>query len=501
MAQGRLSKSRYVKGRQCLRRIWLWNYRRDLAEAPSATQERIFEQGHEVGTLAHQLFPGGVLVEQDHTDSDGALARTARLIEDGAPAIFEAAFLFDNILVRADIVARNSDGFWDLFEVKSSTSLKKEHLKDVALQRHVLKGAGFPVRSVHLIHLNREYVRRGPIDVQSLFSRERLDDQIEEASAEIPTYLAAIRASLAHEDEPKAMIGSVCKNPYPCEFKLYCWLGVEPDSIHFLSRITDKRRIELLERAIEKIGDVPDDIALSDLQFVQVKVERDGMPNIEREKISGHLAKLCYPRWFLDFETYGFAIPEYDGTRSYEQLPFQFSLHVQDAPGAALRHIEFLHLEKSDPRRALAEALVSAVGDTGSVITYHQSFERGRIEELAAAFPDLKPKLDSIVQRLWDLETPFAKKWFYDSRFQGSSSIKRVLPVLVPSMSYDDMEIGKGDVAQLKYFEMIAMPTASPEREKICRDLLDYCRQDTLAMVKILEVLKTLEVPVEEPVA
>ena len=276
---------------------------------------------------------------------------------------------------------------------------------------------------------------------------------------------------------------------------------MEPDSIHFLSRINDRKRLELLARAVEKIKDVPDDIALSELQFVQVKVERDGKPYMDRAKIEKHLSELQYPLWFLDFETYGFAIPEYDGTRSYEQLPFQFSLHVQDSPGAALRHVEFLHLEKSDPRRALAEALVGAIGDGGTVITYHASFERGRIEELAEAFPDLKPRLDAIAGRIFDLETPFAKKWFYDSRFQGSSSIKKVLPVLVPSMTYESMEIGKGDVAQMKYAEMIGLPSDSPEREKIRRDLLAYCGQDTLAMVKILEVLQRIVVQQAEPVA
>ena len=148
MGTRRLSKSQYCKGRQCLRRVWLYNFRRDLAEAPSAFQETIFEQGHEVGRLAHQLFPGGILVAEDHTNPDGALARTAQLLRDGAPAIFEAAFLHENILIRADIVARNDNGTWDLFEVKSTTSVKDEHLHDAAIQRYVLSNAGFPLRSV-----------------------------------------------------------------------------------------------------------------------------------------------------------------------------------------------------------------------------------------------------------------------------------------------------------------------------------------------------------------
>lgn len=482
-----------MKGRACLKRVWLYNYRRNLAEAPSAFQETIFEQGHEVGRLAHQLFSGGVLVAEDYTQPDAALATTARHIANGTSTIFEAAFFYDNILIRTDVVTRNEDGSWDLFEVKSTTSVKKEHLKDAAIQRYVLSGAGLRIRSVHLIHLNREYIRQGIVDVNQLFRRSLLDAEIVDGYAEIPAYLAAIRTALANDEEPSSTIGSVCKSPYPCEFKSHCWSSVEPDSIHFLSRIKDTKRAELLGHDIEKIKNVPEHIELSELQLVQVRVEHNNAPNIERSKIKKHLSELRYPLWFLDFETYGFAIPDYEGTRSYEQLPFQFSLHIQNLPGAPLKHVEFLHIEKSDPRRALGEALVHAMGDVGSVITYHASFERGRIEELAEAFPDLKPKLDAIVDRLWDLETPFAKKWYYDRRFEGSSSIKKVLPVLVPSMSYEDMAIGKGDVAQVRYTEMIALPMDSPERENIRRNLLAYCGQDTLAMVKILAVLTTLQ--------
>lgn len=492
MGLRRLSKSQYVKGRNCLRRIWLYNFRRDQMEPPSDFQAGIFEQGHLVGKLAHSLFPGGVLVEQDHTDPDGALAKTAELLASDCPAIFEAAFIHDNILVRADIVAKNRDGSWDLYEVKSSTSLKKEHLHDAAIQKFVLLGAGFRLRKTNVVHLNSDYVRDGEIDIRQLFTIEFVDEKIIEAFAEIPAYLATIRGSLAQDAEPAHPIGSVCKNPYPCEFKAYCWLGVEPDTIHFISRISDARRAELLSRAIEKIKDVPDDIALSELQFVQVKVERDGHPHVDRAKIKKFLGELKHPLWFLDFETYGFAIPEYDGTWSYQALPFQFSLHVQEREGGDIRHVEFLHMEKSDPRRALAEAMIAAIGDQGNVVVYYAPFEKTRIKEMIEAFPDLRVKLESILDRIWDLETPFSKKWYYDRRFEGRSSIKNVLPVLVPDMSYKGLAIGKGDVAQAKYVEMIQLPAGSPERETIRKNLLEYCGQDSLAMVKVLDALLAL---------
>ena len=338
----------------------------------------------------------------------------------------------------------------------------------------------------------RDYVRNGEIEIRRLFTIEGVDEEVAEASQEIPNYLTSIRKALAYGVEPAHPIGSVCKNPYPCEFKKHCWLGVEADSIHFISRISDAKRAELLSRSIEKIKDVPDEIALSELQFVQVKVERDGKPQIDRGKIKKFLGELKYPLWFLDFETYGFAIPEYDGTWSYQALPFQFSLHVQENPDGPIRHVEFLHLEQSDPRRALAEAMIAAIGDLGSVVVYYAPFEKTRIKEMIEAFPDLRPRLESFLARIWDLETPFSKKWYYDRRFEGRSSIKNVLPVLVPEMSYKGLAIGKGDMAQAKYVEMISLPLGSSERETIRKNLLEYCGQDTLAMVEVLKKLSRL---------
>lgn len=487
-----LSKSQYQKGRQCLRRIWLYRNKPDLAEKPSLVQQGIFEQGHEVGILAQKLFPNGVLISEDHKNPDGALASTDNAIRAGATAIYEAAFLYDGILVRADIIAKNSDGSWSLFEVKSTTSAKKEHLPDVSVQTHVIRSAGLPLTKSHLIHLNNEYVRRGEIDLTKLFTVAHLDDEIGEALAEIPAYLKSIRSALASNNEPTQNIGSVCKNPYVCEFQGHCWTGVEDDSIHYLYRITDKKRAELIARAIERVRDVPDDIALTELQYVQVKSERDGAPIIDKPAIKKHLEKLVWPLWFLDFETVGFAIPKYDGTRSYQALPFQFSLHVQREPDGSLEHIEFLHTRDTNPCRALAETLCAAIGDQGNVVAYHASFENGRVKELAEAYPDLAPKLESMITRMWDLETPFAKKHYYHSKFQGSSSIKKVLPVLVPSLSYDGLEIGKGDLAQMKYGEMIALADGDPEKEKIRLALLKYCGLDSLAMVKLLDVLRQL---------
>ncbi len=486
-----LSKSQYLKGRHCIRRVWLYNWHRELMQPPSEVQQSIFQQGHDVGRLAHQLFPGGIEITEDHNDPAGALSSTQVAIQSGAPAVFEAAFEFDSILIRTDILAKNNDGSWSLHEVKSSTKVKDEHFQDVAVQKYVLDHCGFNIRNANLIHLNHQFVRQGEISPEKLFTTETLDrnDKFIEAYAEIPIYLARIRDALAKDEVPEQMLGSICKNPYECEFKSHCWASVPANSIHYLVDIRDKKREALLSMGIDEVGNIPDSFALSENQRVQVHAERLGKAIIDYDAIKKHLQELSYPLWFVDFETVGFAIPAYDGTKPYEHLPFQFSLHVQAEPGGSLEHHEFLFDEKSDSRRNLAATLCSLVGDEGSIIAYHASFEAGRIKELAQLCPELSTKLQSMLGRIWDLEKPFAERWYCHPQFHGRSSLKSVLPVVVPELSYDDMEIGKGDLAQLKYTEMLDLLKTSEAHRKIKKDLLAYCGQDTFAMVKILAVL------------
>jgi CRISPR/Cas system-associated exonuclease Cas4 (RecB family) len=487
-----ISKSQFIKGRHCLKRIWLYNYRKDLMEERSAFQESILVQGTEVGKLARDLFSNGILIHEDHTDLNGAVEHTKNELNNGAVVIFEGAFVFDNILVRADILKRNDDGTFDLIEVKSSTSLKKEHLPDCAIQLYVLQKLGIHIRHVCVMHLNREYVRRGEVDLSQLFVIQPVNDKIENELENVPKYLHEIALVLSKNEEPFWRIGSICNNPYPCEFKKYCWKEVNNKSIHSISRITDKQRQYLIDSGVNLISDVPDNFKLSIPQKIQVDCEKSQTKLIDGNSIKDHLSHLQYPLYFLDFETYGYVVPQYEGTRPYQHLPFQYSLHVQHSPEAELEHYEFLFEKKENPSRALAEHLIQNIGLDGSVIVYYASFEGGRIDEMAAEFIDLAPQLISIKNRLWDLQIPFAKKWICAPEFNGSASIKNVLPVLVPSLSYDGLEIKKGDEAQIKYIEMINLPDGNLARDLIKSALLKYCGLDTLAMVYILSELQKL---------
>lgn len=428
-------------------------------------------------------------------DLAGAIAHTKAVLANTPTTIFEGAFVFCNILVRVDILKSNNDGTFDLIEVKSSTSVKKEHLPDCAIQLYVLQNLGLQIRQTCLIHLNSNYVRQGELDLSQLFIIRTIDDKLENELNNVPRYLSQIEATLSKNDAPISRIGALCKNPYFCEFKSHCWQAVDAKSIHYITRISDKLRHRLMDNEITLIKDIPDDLddfKLSALQMVQVESEKNQTIFIDHAPIREHVAQLQYPLYFLDFETYGYAVPQYEGTKPYQHLPFQYSLHVRRSLDAELEHYEFLFDKKENPSRALAEHLIQHIGSVGSIVVYYASFEGCRIKEMANAFVDLATQLQLINERLWDLQIPFAQKWYYHPDFNGSASIKYVLPIFAPKLSYSNLDIQKGDVAQLKYMELINLPENSPDRAKIKNALLEYCGLDTIAMVYILDELLAL---------
>ncbi len=486
----RLSKSQYVKGRKCLKRVWLYNHKRDLAEDPTEMQELLFQQGNEVGQLAQKYFEAGHLIHEDFRDPDGAIAHTAKALKDPSiKTLFEAAFVYDDVLIRVDALRKNEDGSFDLIEVKSTNGVKKEHKDDVAIQKYVLEGSGLAVRASYLMHLNGDYVLNGELNLRELFTLDQLDEEIDDLIAEVPNYLKLIRSKLDLESEPDSQIGSVCKSPYPCEFKKYCWKNVGGESIHKLVRISDKKRTELIGLGIDDLKAIPESFELTEAQLIQVSVAKAGKAHIEHDSIREYLSTLKWPLHFLDYETIPSAIPKYNQTSPYQQLPFQYSLHIQRIKDGPIEHYEFLHQEDTDPRKAFIESLLGNIdGDGGSIVVYHAGFERNITDSLKQIAPELAGAFDELTSRMWDLEVPFAKRWYCDPKFEGSSSIKYVLPALVPDLSYKNLVIQKGDVAQKRYGEMILLADQNLKKS-ISRDLLEYCKLDTFAMVRILDRL------------
>lgn len=343
----------------------------------SPFQLSIMVQGTEVGKLARKLFPNGILIGEDYKNLSKAITHTKEVLKTSPDAIFEGAFVYENILIRVDILKDNHDGSFDLIEVKSSTSVKKEHFPDCAVQAYVLEKLGFKLNHVCIMYLNNKYVRHGALDLSQLFITEPIENNLHKELNNVPIYLRAINDTLNKDEEPFWHIGSICNSTYVCEFKNHCWGNVSEKAIHFISRISEKQRLALVEMGIELVKDVPEDFKLSELQKIQVDCEKNQTVFVDNDSIKVHLSELQFPLYFLDFETYGYAVPEYDGTRPYQHLPFQFSLHVKRAPNADLEHYDFLYTEKENPSRTLAEKLVQHIGPAGSVIVYYESSEGG----------------------------------------------------------------------------------------------------------------------------
>ncbi|MEQ1842258.1 MAG: DUF2779 domain-containing protein, partial [Verrucomicrobiales bacterium] len=406
--------------------------------------------------MARQFFSDGELIDEDHTNPEGAIAHTARAISEGKTVLFEAAIRWEDTLIRVDILRKNTEGSWDLLEVKSGTSrgrAKKEYLFDLAVQKYVMQGSGIPLGKVCLMRLNHTYRRQGPLVLRELFSTVEMDDVIERELEKVPVYLNDMRQALSGEEAPTAIIGGVCKQPYPCEFKETCWGELPSDSIHYLAYIDDTVRADLTARGFRRIPEIPEGVLTRAESIRHWECETKGEPPPNLRPLKAHLEKLAYPLYFLDFETFGYAIPRYDRTRPYQQLTFQYSLHVQREADAPIEHYEYLHQSEDDPRRPLATSMISNLGDKGTIIAYYASFESHRIQELASDFPEFSESLLRLIPRIWDLEIPFSQRWVVKKAFQGRSSIKLILPALVPSLSYSGLTIKAGDQATQSYHE------------------------------------------------
>jgi predicted RecB family nuclease len=472
-----------------LKRLYLEIHQPELAKAADDGQEARLEQGQEVGLLAQKRFPDGVVVGFEEGIGD-ALARTAALMDDASvPAIFEATFQHSNLLVRVDILQRRPKNRWRLIEVKSSVGVKPHYLYDVAIQHYVLSACGVNISSACLMHLNRDYRYDGDAhDLQALFTIRDQTRKVKKLDADLPKLLTVQRKALAQADPPDILPGPHCTDPYQCEFFSQC--NPEPPEHHisFLPRLGLKKRQQLMELGISLIHEIPEDFPLSELQARMWASVTTGQTWVS-ETLPKELSKLKYPFFFMDFESLNPAIPRFQGMWPYAQIPFQWSVHRQLTPESQLEHFEFLAEDQHDPRREFIGSLCAVLGKRGRIIVYNSGFESQRLGELADWFPEYKERIKNIRERLWDL-WPFVKKHVYHPAFRGSFSIKSVLPALVSDMTYDGMEVAHGGEAGLAWEQLIRGELDPAERQQLKAALLAYCRQDTLAMVKILERIR-----------
>ena len=485
-----LTKSTYLAGLQCEKKLWLLSNDSDGGAEMSLGRQRTIDNGQIVGEAARECFPGGYLVSAPHTDPELALSQTEAAIAAGNTVLFEAAFCHREIFVRVDILrsSTSDDGVvgWDIIEVKSTSRVKDEHLPDLALQRYVLEGAGIAVKACFLMHINSGCLWP---DRESLFETEDLTERLAPVLAAVEENASQLQEVAGASRAPDSPIGNHCRRPHDCQFKDSCWSHVPVPSV-FTLRMPPQDRDELLEGGILDLGDIPTEMPLAPPLRSQVEMYLTGRPEIDWPAVADMLGELEYPIYFLDFETDNPPIPRFDNVHPYEQVPFQYSLHILDAEGE-LRHREYLHTDSSDPRSKLAQALVSDLGTEGSIVAYYATFEIRVIQGLAERFTDLELDLMALIGRFWDLLEVF-KRHYRHPAFLGSNSLKSVLPVLVPSMSYSDLDVPDGIAAQVTW-ERLVDSRDDEDRRRLTEGLLVYCRQDTLAMVEIYRDL-SLEV-------
>lgn len=488
-----LSKSDFLKYQCCPSYLWLWKYKKEVV--PVDDEEAInrrLEQGNEVERYARGLFPNAVLV-----DTHGKKARneTEKLVREGVKTIFQATVYTDKeLLAMADVIEFDeATQTWTLYEVKSTNSVKKEHIYDLAFQRVAFEDAGYKIGKVGVIYLDKTYTRKTVVEPNDLLTQTDVTDKVELVLPTIREQAYDAVETLKQTDEPTKCSCRLKAKSGHCPTFTYLNPDIPEYSVFNISRIGVKNLALLVDGDIHNVHDVPEDVKLTVGQQNQVAVAKSKEPIIDKGAIKELLGELEYPLYFLDYETVSSALPMFNGCTPFQQIPFQYSLHVLREPNGELEHYEYLGRDGiNPPMPELLASLQRHIGDTGSVIVWYKVFEKGRNTEMANSYPEYAEFLNSVNDRIFDLMDIFSKQHFVHHDFKGSSSIKYVLPVLVPEFSYKEMDIQNGLVASIRWYDAVMGVADEEQAQKTYEALLKYCCLDTLAMVKIYAYLSKL---------
>lgn len=436
---------------------WLWLKKNDPKKLPPVDEntQALFDAGHQFEPYAEAQFPEGLTLGfSDYSEYLSLPERTQEAIKTGASVLFQPRFEWQDFTCICDVVSFVGDNEVDLYEIKASTSAKVEHEYDLAFQTAVLEGTGLKVRNIYVIHVNNQYVRHGAIEADKIAITEDVTDKVRKRSDATAKYMPLALAVA----QQKTM----------------------PDPSPDLAKLGSKKSwLQVYEAIVPQEPKVyPADIT----------------PTIQHEEIKNFLQGLQYPLYFLDYETLMSLVPYFDGHRPYQQVPFQYSLHKLESPDAELGWFEYLHRGNSDPARPLTEKLINDIGDNGTVLVWYEGFEKARNSELGDMLPEYKEAMEAVNNRIVDLMLPFKNKWYNDPRFEGSASIKQVLPVLCPELSYKNLGIQEGGSAQRLWMEAVLDDKRADQKEQILADLIEYCKLDTLAMVEIYRQLNNVSI-------
>ena len=480
----RLTKTQILAGLQCEKRLHLALHHPERGQPTTSAAAVTWQVVERHARLA---FPDGILIERGSPGAD-PFGQTAQHLQDPAVGtLFEAAFRDAQVTVFVDLLEREGDR-WNLIEIKAGTGLKDRYIDDVAIQVLALTRAGVSLGRVCLMHINSGFIYRGGHDYAGLFVREDITDRVQRHLVTIGMDIDHLLA-VAAGPEPVRHVGGHCKRPWVCEFKAYCAQHDAEYPVSLLPNAHAAVVAQLLARGITDLREIPSELLTSETHQRIRRITVDGvaeqLPGAARE-----LSALEYPRYYLDFECIQFAVPIWEGTRPYDQIPFQWSCHIDQA-AQPLEHGAFLDTSGHDPRRAFAQSLIAVCGEQGPILVYNQAFEKRIIRELSDTLPDLSENLLALNGRIVDL-LPILRRNYYHPGMKGSWSIKSVLPCLVPELRYSDLgAVQEGTQAQQAYFDLISGALDAAATDRLRHDLLAYCRLDTYAMVAIVETLES----------
>ena len=484
-----LSKSKYIKGVQCPKILWLDKYKPEVKEEVSNTT---LVTGTEVGILARSLF-GEYINIKYNDDLNIMINDTEKALKEKNIIVTEASFNYNNNFCSIDILKKNNNKY-EIYEVKSSTEINDIYLDDISYQVYILANLGHNVTKSFIVHLNPNYTRHGDLELDKLFTIEEVTKEVFSRQDKVEKVINNIGIIVDNPKEPNIDIDLYCTKPYDCPYFKYCTKNIEENNIFKLRGMNNNTKFKLYKKGIYTYTDLLNS-EISDKYKQQIEYElHDKEDYINKEKIRKFISTLTYPLYFLDFETYQEAIPMYDSIRPYMQIPFQYSLHYYEKDNGPLLHKEFLGEPSTDPRRLLAESLVKDIPENVCVLAYNMMFEKMVIKNLASIYPDLSHHLMNIYHNMHDLMVPFKNRDYYAKDMHGSYSIKYVLPALFPndpSLDYHNLNlIHNGSEAMNTFANLSSYSKEEQEERRKC--LLKYCELDTYAMVKIFDKLKEI---------
>ena len=485
-----LSKTKYCNALQCHKMGWLEEHCPN--EKGPLSSEAILDNGTEVGKVAKDLLGPHIDIKYNE-DLEVMLSDTKHLLLLQNVVITEASFFYDSLFCSVDLLKKQGDSF-EVYEVKSATELKPVFIEDLAYQVYILLQLGYRVDKASVVYLNRNYVRKGNLNLKELFHVEEVTSIVFDKQKEVARNIKEIISCNQQKEEPEQVLGMQCVKPYDCPFFAYCTKSCEKPNVFDLRRMQQSKKFAFYQKGVYRFEDLlKEKIDWKIRQQIEFELYQKE-PFIDKKAIASFIDTLSYPLYFLDFETFQQAIPLYDGIKPYMQIPFQYSLHYIEKENGKLEHKEFLAEALKDPRRALAEQLVQDIPQDVTVLAYNMSFEKTVIKQLAYLFSDLSDHLMNIHDHICDLMIPFSKRSYYTKEMQGSYSIKYVLPALFPndpSLDYHHLELIHNGSEAMNAFARLG-ELSLEEQQQVRKNLLIYCQLDTYAMVKIWEVLKDI---------